>query len=161
MTHAHQVGLREERINLIHSQIRRKATKKVEVLRSKIEENKIVEEKLSRFMVDKPFTEVEHEHFAKLLSNELKTFVLARRGDLLVSKLPNKGKIADAIRGDKNLISLAFSCRVASVILHSKLKEAEESEGNIGSVTEDDRDTFFGTKLLFALKTSRLRHLLT
>ena len=74
LTHAHQVGLREERINLIHSQIRCKATKKIEVLRSKIEENKIVEKKLRRLMIDKPFTEAEHEYFAKLLSNKLKKY---------------------------------------------------------------------------------------
>ena len=117
-----------------------------------MEENKIVEEKLSMLMDDKPFTEAEHDHFAKLLSNELKTFILARRGDLVVSKLPNKGKIADAIRGDKNLISLAFSCRVVSVILDSKLKEAEESEGNIGSVTEDERHTFLRHEVIVCIK---------
>ena len=103
-------------------------------------------------MTDKPFTEAEHEHFAKLLSNELKTFILARRGDLLVSKLPNKGNIADAIRGDNNLIGLAFSWCAASVILDSKLKEAEESEGNIGSVTEYKRDTFLRHDVVVCIK---------
>lgn len=110
------------------------------------------EEKLCGLIVDKPINRAEHKHFAKLLSNELKPFILVRRVDLFVSKLPNKCKIAGAIRGDNNLIGLAFSCCAASVFLDSKLKEAEESEDNIGSVTEEERDTSLQHKVIICIK---------
>ena len=69
-----------------------------------------------------------------------------------MSKLPNKDKIVDAIRGDNNLIGLTFNCRTVSVILDSKLKEADESEGNIGSVTEDERYTFLQHEVVVCIK---------
>lgn len=80
---------------------------------------------------------------------------MIRQDNLLVSILPNKGNIADAIQGDKNLIAMVINYHTATIILDSKLKEAEENDSIIGSVTKDKIKTHFcDTKYLFRLKTS-------
>jgi len=84
----------------------------------------------------------QHEHFAKCLSEELKSFILARRDKAVKSKLPNKGKVADAIRGEHNLISMAFNCRSMPNILTDLLKEAEESQLSIDLVNTEEANTF-------------------
>ena len=71
-------------------------------------------------------SDAQHWHFAKCLSEELKSFILARRDEAVKSKLPNKGKVADAICGEHNLISMAFDCCCVPNILTDLLKKAEE-----------------------------------
>ena len=41
----------------------------------------------------------------------MKGFILCRRTDLVKSKLPNKGKVSNAIAGENNLIAMAFECK--------------------------------------------------
>ena len=142
MTHSHQVHLRQERINLINSQIRRKETDKIAILRAKLIENERVEQKICDMMSENSVSEAQHEHFAKCIGEELKSFILARRDNAIKSKLPNKGKIADAIRGEHNLISMAFDSRSMPNVLTDKLKKVEENELSIGVVNEDETNTF-------------------
>ena len=73
MTHSHQVNLRQERINLINSQIRRKETDKIAIIRAKLIENERVEQKICDMMSENSVSESQHEHFAKCIGEELKS----------------------------------------------------------------------------------------
>ena len=73
-----------------------------------------------------------HEQFSKFSGDELKTFIMSRKSDLPKSKLPKKGKVADAILGERNLISIAYSCRALPNILFQQLKEAEDEREQMG-----------------------------
>lgn len=44
--------------------------------------------------------------FYQCLADELKSFIMARRPDLLISKFPKKGNAADTNNGERNLIYL-------------------------------------------------------
>ena len=57
------------------------------------------------------FSNVLYKVLEKIKGDELKIFILARKKDIPKSKLPKKGKLDDAIKGEKNLISLSFECR--------------------------------------------------
>ena len=53
------------------------------------------------------------EDFSKLLNADLESFILVRNKDNQVkSKLPKKGKLEDAINGEKNLIKLTFDSKL-------------------------------------------------
>ena len=84
--------------------------------------------------------QAQHEHFVKCKCDELKAFILARK-NVCKSHLPNKGKIADAILGASNLISLAFDCREMPNILLDEKKRLEEKMVNADTVSNTN-DSF-------------------
>jgi len=49
-----------------------------------------------------------HEHFYKCNNTQLIAFILSRKSDVPKSRLQKKGKVADAIQGENNLLSIAF-----------------------------------------------------
>ena len=59
------------------------------------------------------------------------------------SKIPKKRKLDDAIKGEKNLISLAFECRKMRFIADEKLHEATAEELD----SEEDDLTLFYLKM--------------
>ena len=80
------------------------------------------------------------EIFDKCNKLMLIRFVMARRIDIAKKKLPNKGKLADTINGQKNLIRLAFKFRELKNLLAEKLKLVKN--------TNDDLDEEIGHNLL-------------
>ena len=133
-------------MHLIQSEIRRKETDKVTILRLQIKDNITAEEKLCAIVGDYGVSQalinnLQHESFAKVNVDILVSFILARRDDVPKSKLPNKGKIADAIRGEINLISMAFNFRTKPNLLLSKLSVAEEAERDVGLEVEQSNFT--------------------
>ena len=52
-----------------------------------------------------------------MTGDELKAFILARKDNILKSKLPKKGKLANAILGKNNLIKVAFDIRTFPIVL--------------------------------------------
>ena len=67
---------------------------------------------------------------------------MARRPDLLVSKLPNKGKVESALRGEKNLIAMAYKCRTLPNMLQEQLVRLQ---------LEEETDTIENNEELFTL----------
>ena len=106
-------------------------------------------------------SDAQHEHFVKCLSEELKSCILARRDEAVKSKLPKKGKVADAIRGEHNLISMAFNCRSMPNILTDLLKEAEESQLSIDLVNTEEANTFSRHEVIVEIRKSQPKHRLT
>ena len=51
------------------------------------------------------------EMFDKCNLPDLIAFILVRRPDLTKSKIPKKGKLVDAEKGENNCILLAYECR--------------------------------------------------
>ena len=93
----------------------------------------MVEEKLCKMIRVNDIMHAQLEHFAKCSVDELKAFILARRDDIVKSKLPNKDNLAAAIIGTNCLIKLAFDCRAQPNIMLNKLSAAVENERRIGS----------------------------
>ena len=54
------------------------------------------------------FDNVSHEVMAKIKRDELNILIFAIKNDAPKSNLPKNGKLFDAIKGKKNLISFAF-----------------------------------------------------
>ena len=75
---------------------------------------------------------LQHENIVKANCDQLKAFILARKKDVCKSHLPNKGKVADAILGEKNLISLAFDCREMPNLLIEEIKKAKTNNVPMG-----------------------------
>ena len=80
------------------------------------------------------------EIFDKCNKLMLIRFVMARRIDITKTKLPSKGKLADTINGEKNLIRLVFKFRELKNLLAEKLKLVEN--------TNDELDEEIGHNLL-------------
>ena len=76
--------------------------------------------------MDPTIKEIQHEVIDKCKSAELKAFILCRRSDLVKSKLPNKGKVSNAIAGENNLISMAFECKNLPNLIEEKIKCIEQ-----------------------------------
>ena len=57
------------------------------------------------------FANVSHKVLEKIKGDGLKIFIIARKQDIPKSNLPKKGKLDNAIKGEKNLFSLDFECR--------------------------------------------------
>ena len=89
------------------------------------------------------FADVSHEVLAKVKGDELKIFILARKQDVPKSKLPKKGKLDDAIKGEKNLISLALEFRKIKCTADEKLREATNEELD----NEEDKLIIFSLKI--------------
>ena len=81
----------------------------------------------------------------KIKGDELEIFILARKEDLTKSNLQKKGKLDDAIKGEKNIISLTFECRKMRWIADEKLREATAKELD----SEEDDMILFLSKLLW------------
>ena len=60
----------------------------------------------------------------KIKGDELKIFILSRKQDIPKSKLPKKGKLDDAIKGEEKLISVDFWCKKMNCIANEQLCEA-------------------------------------
>ena len=99
------------------------------VLEARVLDNKNCKEKLRKIMKEygldrMDFANVWREFLAEIKGDKLKRFILARKQDVPKSKLPKKGKLDDYIKGEKNLICLAFKCRKMKCIADEKLREA-------------------------------------
>ena len=64
------------------------------------------------------FASVSHEVLAKIKGEKLKMFILTINQDVTKSKILKKGKLNDAIKVEKNLISLDFKCRKMKCIAY-------------------------------------------
>ena len=124
--------MRKERAELIQQEINRKFNEKIDGLKMRIEECKLLQNKFREITGSDDVTSMTHEQFSKCNGDELKTFIMSRKSDLPKSKLPKKGKVADAILGERNLISIAYSCRALPNILFQQLKEAEDEREQMG-----------------------------
>ena len=140
LTHVHQQSLREERINLIKAEIERKKADAVAKLHAKLRNNFDCEKKL--FLLMKVNTDVKHlmnVTMANLMScsgDLLKAFIIVRKDNLLISRLPKNGLLNDALKGEKNLISLAFECRGME---NKVLKQLQEEHSTL-SASDDVSD---------------------
>ena len=79
----------------------------------------------------------------KIKGDELEIFILARKEDLTKSNLQKKGKLDDAIKGEKNLISLALEFRKIKCTADEKLREATNEELD----NEEDKLIIFSLKM--------------
>ena len=55
---------------------------------------------------------------------------MARQKDVLISRLPKKGKIEDTIKGEIKVLSIAYHLRVSTIFLQEELKKVEEAVEN-------------------------------
>ena len=99
------------------------------------------------------FSNVSHEVLAEIKGEKLKMFILARKQGVPKSKLPKKGKLYDAIKCEKNLISLAFECRKMKCIADEKLREATAEELD----SEEDDPILFSIKFIWKGILKQLR----
>ena len=88
------------------------------------------------------FSNVSHEVLEKIKRDELKIFILARKQDVPKSKLPKRGKLDNAIKVKKNLISLDFEFRKMKCITNENLREATAEKLN----SEEDNLIIFLSK---------------
>ena len=60
---------------------------------------------------------------------------MTRKPDLLISRLPNKGKLESALQGEKNLISLVYECKMMPNKIHDQLirEKLSDKDSNISS----------------------------
>ena len=91
------------------------------------------------------FANVSHEVLAKIKGDELKIFILSIKQDVPKSNLPQKGNFIDAIKGEKNLISLAFKCRNMKCVTDENLREEKSGELDC----EEDNLFLFISKLIW------------
>ena len=91
------------------------------------------------------FANVSHEFLTKIKGDELKIFIIARKQDVPMSKLPKKRKLEDSIKGEKNLISLDFECRKMKYIADETLREATAEELD----SEEDEPILFFSQNTF------------
>ena len=89
------------------------------------------------------FANVSHKVLEKIKGDGLKIFIIARKQDIPKSNLPKKGKLDNAIKGEKNLISLDFECRKMKCIADEKFREAIDEELD----SEEDDLILFSLKI--------------
>ena len=132
LTHDHQINIRMERISLIEEEIKRKEADHIAQLQILLSNNKKCEEKICNLLgkqYDESYLkEVTHEVLDKCNGNELKSFILVRKTELPKSKLPQKGKIIDAIKGENNLLSIAFGCKEMNNIVKMRIENVEKND---------------------------------
>ena len=85
------------------------------------------------------FANVSHELLAKIKGGKLKIFILAIKQDVPTSTLLKKWKLENAIKGEKNPISLAFECRKMKFIADENLRAATAEKLD----SEEDDLVFF------------------
>ena len=107
-------------------ELQQKAKEKEDNIRDKVAMSKACEDKLRRLMGSNDLGQATHEIFAKLIVDELKVFILSRNKNVTKSSLPNKGRVGDAIRGENNLIKIAFDLRNSPNILESLLPSSHD-----------------------------------
>jgi hypothetical protein len=121
LSHKHQVELRSLRRSEVESASRRKRAVVDNRIMKHLNVNVKCQEKLGNF------GEATFEDFAKCRGDELTSFLFVRDPTISVSKLPKKGKVADAEAGVDVLILRAFGARTKPI----RLKDPSE-------VTEQD-----------------------
>ena len=78
---------------------------------------------MKRDNVDKEtIEEATYQDFYKMSVPSLKHFILARNKDIPKSRLPKRGKPADAILGEKNLVRLAHDFKFKPNLLSKELE---------------------------------------
>ena len=103
------------------------------VLEARVSDNRNCRERLQKSMKedgldDTDFSNVSHEVLAKIKGDKIKIFTLSIKQDVPNSKLPKRGKLGYAIRGEKSLIYLDLECRKMKCIVDEKLCEAKDEE---------------------------------
>ena len=88
------------------------------------------------------FTKLDHQIIARCTGSQLKSFVMTRKPDLLVSRLPNKGKLESALQGEKNLISLVYECKMMPNKIHDQLIR-EKLSGKDSNLSTEGNDGLF------------------
>ena len=117
----------------------------------RLTENDLFEKKICELMgqnhiCEEAIREIEHESIAKCTVEGMKAFILCRREDLPKSKLPKKGKISDAIKGERNLIALVYECLTLPNLMKQKIKEYEATLD-----TSEDNENFESLNLNLTL----------
>ena len=130
--------MRQKRVDSINSELKRRKNEIIESLKNKIEENEEVEKKLLESSGKDDIKLLEHEDFFARNNTELKAFIMARQKDVPISKLSKKGKVAAAIGGEKNLLSVSFDLRESPVIYYDQLLLAESEREHVGLEQNDD-----------------------
>ena len=133
LTHQSQVEIRQERINKLQAEVVRNKLEKLEHLQHCLDQNTNCEEKIKKMLEtqngnvnkDNNVSTATCETLARLTVGDLTSFILSRNLELSKSKLPKKGKVEEAIRGESNLISLAFSLRSKENLLQKKVNASE------------------------------------
>ena len=108
----------------------------------KIASSKACETKISELLNGEELKNLTHEILNSLLADELKIFILSHDPNVTKSRLPKKGKVGDAIKGEKNLIRLAFDLRDSPNILESQLS-ASESDLHTTECNSSSRDFIY------------------
>lgn len=67
---------------------------------------------------------------------------MARQKDVPISKLPKKGKVANAIQGERNLLSIAINLCTQPNLFVSQLEEAEAGMPEIGTANANETTSF-------------------
>jgi hypothetical protein len=122
LSHRHQVELR----NLCKSEVEAASRRKKAVVDNRIMKhfnvNVKCEEKLGE-LGDATF-----EDFVRCRGDELTSFLFVRDPTISVSKLPKKGKIADAKAGVDVLILCAFSVRTDPILLRDPTQDEQATK---------------------------------
>ena len=128
LTHFHQVKLRQERKTIIQAEVRSKSADKKALLDLRLIDCISCETKMSRLMGKNDTceqsirTNLTFEIISKCTGDELKYFILSRKFDLPKSRLSKKGKVADVIIGENNLVTMSYNCRMMPNILRQKIQ---------------------------------------
>ena len=89
----------------------------------------------------------------------LKAFILVRKNEIPKSKLPKQGRIDGVIKGEKNLLKLAFNLRSSPNLLNSQMEVLKAEDNTIDQepqltnchkivVSAVSRDTLLASLLL-------------
>ena len=73
-------------------------------------------------------TKLDRHVISKHTGLQLEAFVIASRPGLLLSKLQNKGKVESAFQCEKNLIAMAYGCRIFPNMLQEQLVSLQSEE---------------------------------
>ena len=118
-------------INLTSATILNKSTEKNDSLKEKIKENEEVEKKLCE-LTGRNIAAATHKDFYKCSNAQLEAFIMSRKNDAPKYRLPKYRKVGDAIRGERNLLSISFTCKSMPNILEAELQKVEEERDGIG-----------------------------
>ena len=165
VTHLHQVELRADILRTLDSEKERKSQDKIDLLQIKIDQNAACEKNICHLLgkdnvQSEYIKEVTHEILYKCAVDDLKSFILARTNDITKSKLPKRGKIGDAIQGERNLLKMAYDLREAPNLLHDEMQSITKEQTTLTNqlpvlirhhqveVTTNNRSTILASQLL-------------
>jgi hypothetical protein len=127
LSHKHQVELRSLRRSEVEAVSKRKKAVVDNRVMKHLNVNVQCQEKLRNF------GEATFEDFAKCRGDELTSFLFVRDPTISVSKLPKKGKVADAEAGVDCLILRAFGARAKPIQLRDPTDASEDTEQDAAS----------------------------